>query len=185
MNGRWQALSLFCACVAGLSVVPAAVATEILPPSRPCVLVNEYKEIFVGRVISTQKSGRTRVQVLRSYKGIVSGEVTVSLSSTDLVTGGGTFDPGETYIFYSSGPSSDPQVGRVVTFWSTKHLSSAKPGELNLLSRINQPPHTGTIFGTLDRHFTPPGMETAAEREGTGGQRPEDLFMHDGPKGQL
>ena len=154
MRGPWCGLVLLLACVVGPCVLPGARATEVVPPSRPCVLVNDYKEIFVGRVTSRGHRLTAYVQVLRTYKGSVSGEVVVTTSPTDLLVGSAGFDEGETYIFYSSGPDKDPSLGRVVTFWSTKPLSGAKPEELKLLKEINQPPYTGNIFGTLDRHLT-------------------------------
>jgi hypothetical protein len=66
------------------------------------VLVNDYKEIFVGRVTSRGHRLTAYVQVLRTYKGSVSGEVVVTTSPTDLLVGSAGFDEGETYIFYSS-----------------------------------------------------------------------------------
>jgi len=151
-RGPWQALALFLTSGLGVWVSPGALATEIEPPSRPCVLVNGYKEIFVGRVTSVQESGPAQVQVLRAYKGTVSG--TVIVTPNDILSGSGSLHLGETYIFYSSGPSRDPSVGREVTLWSTKPLSQVEPAELKLLREIDQPPYTGTIFGTLDRRLT-------------------------------
>jgi hypothetical protein len=60
---------------------------------------------------------------------------------------------GGTYIFYSNGSSEDPTVGREVTLWSTKLLSTASPEETKLLNEVDQPPFTGTIFGTLSQRL--------------------------------
>lgn len=152
MRGRWQALALLLTCASGMWASPSGFATEVVPPSRPCVLVNDYKEIFVGRVTSSQELGSAHVQVLRTYKGSVSGTVIVTLRSFPLSFA--SLHQGETYIFYSNGPDKDPSVGREVTFWETKLLSAAGPEELKLLSQINQAPYTGTIFGTLNQHLT-------------------------------
>jgi hypothetical protein len=110
--------------------------------------------------VSLEKESRRKaevtagcVQVLRTYKGNVSGMVIVTLR--DIPLSAGSLLQGETYVFYSNGPSKDRSVGREVSFWSTKPLSQVKPAELRLLSGIDQPPYTGTIFGTLDQHLTP------------------------------
>jgi hypothetical protein len=118
------------------------------------VLVNDYKEIFVGRVTSSQELGPAHVQVLRTYKGSVSGTVIVTLRNLPLSLA--SLHQGETYVFYSNGPDKDPSVGREVTFWGTKLLSAAGPEELKLISQIHQPPYTGSIFGTLDQRLTGP-----------------------------
>jgi hypothetical protein len=152
MRAPWHALALLLTCAAVMWVSPSVFATTVVPPSRPCVLVNDYKEIFVGRVISSQELGPAHVQVLRTYKGTVSGTVVVTLRNFPLSFA--SLHQGETYVFYSSGPDKDPSVGREVSFWATKLLSNASPEELKLLSQINQPPHTGVIFGTLERHLT-------------------------------
>ena len=152
MRGPRQALALLLICVSWMWVSLDAFATEVTPPSRPCVLVNDYKEIFVGRVIASQLFGPARVQILRTYKGAVSGTVTVTLHNFPLSAD--SLHQSETYVFYSNGPDKDPSVGREVTFWGTKLLSAAGPDELKLLSQINQPPYTGVIFGTLERHLT-------------------------------
>lgn len=152
MRGRWQTLALLFTSAAGIWFSAGAFATEVVPPSRPCLLVNMYQEVFVGRVTSSQPFGPARVQVQRTYKGSVSGEVVVTLRNIPLSAA--QLDEGETYVFYSHGPDKDPSVGRAVTLWSSKLLSRVQPDELKLLSQINQPPYTGVIFGTLDRHLT-------------------------------
>lgn len=134
------------------------------------MLVNSYKEIFVGRVTSVSKSGPAQVQILRTYKGDVSGTVIVTLGLIPEIRG--SFQEGETYVFYSNGPGKDPGAGREVTFWSTKPLSEVEPAELKLLGQINQPPYTGTIFGTLVKDLTPleskplPNVEILAAKGG-------------------
>jgi hypothetical protein len=92
------------------------------------------------------QTGGIRVQVLRVYRGSVSGEIVIDFFPSDI-----TFRTGERYLFYSSPAEKSHGARREGGACSTTPLSSVKPDELAVLDRLNRGPRTGSVFGRLER----------------------------------
>jgi hypothetical protein len=140
-------------CLAGFAVLLSAsssvFAVDCAPRAKACELVNSEDDIFVGRVISPiDQTGAIRVQVLRVYKGLVSGEIVIDFGPWDV-----TFQTGESYLFYSSPAEQDHGARHESDACLTMPLSSVKADELACLDGLNRGPRTGSVFGRLERNF--------------------------------
>jgi hypothetical protein len=147
---RWPWPIVFSlAVLAGMSPACSRVlAQDCVPPVRVCELANSEQEIFIGRVVSSMdETGSVRVQVLRTYRGLASGEITVAIVPTPGLR------EGETYLFYSSRAVKNHRVWHQSDVCSTKPLSSVAPDELAVLDGLKTGSPNGSVFGTLERNL--------------------------------
>src|SRR5580765_9089503 len=116
-----------------------------------CSLVNDDRDIFIGRVLRS-KDGETQMHVVKSFRGTASGEVSV------LVWGGGdlpsvvSLTVGESYLLYVENRTVDgasirttPSMGCGVDWLP---LSAVSRQELAFLQRLKGSAADGRIFGT-------------------------------------
>jgi carboxypeptidase family protein len=144
-------------CTAIASATPALAAAECgQRPVNACELVNDDRDIFVGRVVAARPDNpfEWRVRVVRSYRGAASGEVVVRVFTRYDLPAPGDLHVGQSYLFYTSNEQDDD--GRLVRAtplvcgdWLP--LASVSRDELAFLRRLGSAATDGRIFGTLSR----------------------------------
>jgi hypothetical protein len=148
MRRPWRIVFFLGCSTVVFSACSSVFAQDCAPWARACEKVNSKADIFVGRVISAMdETGSIHVQVLRTYRGSVSGEIAINAFPR-------TLGVGETYLFYCSLSQGGHDTLRANDGCSTEPLSAVGPDELAVLDGLKSGSRSGTVFGSLERRLS-------------------------------
>jgi hypothetical protein len=137
-----------------VAAVPIRAAAECGPrPANVCELVNSDDDIFAARVLAAVPDDpfSWRVRVVRTYRGVVSGDIVVRVFSHGDLPAPAHLEIGQSYLLYTSRDPNDGIRKTPLVCGQWQPLSRASREELGFLERLNRRTVDGRIFGRLMR----------------------------------